>query len=47
MLIRAARILHCKPWELEDVGDEWLTWALETEAAESSARSMQETRGGK
>jgi hypothetical protein len=36
-LIKAGKILGCKPWELLDQSPAWVTWALGAEGAELRA----------
>ena len=38
MLMQAAPILGCPPWELLDVPSVWIEWALLSRAAENEAR---------
>jgi len=39
-LIKAARYLGCKPWELMDQPPAWVSWAIGVEGAESRAEEM-------
>jgi hypothetical protein len=33
--IRAAKVLNCSPWELDNVDSTWIDWALISERADN------------
>lgn len=34
MLIRAARYLNCKPWELDEMPQDWVEWSMTCESSD-------------
>jgi len=46
-LIRAAKILNCTPWELEDQDITWLDWAFIAENADALVAKALKDRANK